>query len=91
MSQESPTSEEYDVTDQLDVTGLNCPMPVVKTKQAIDDVDVGGVLAVTATDPGSMSDIAGWASSTEGVSLLDQQEVEEGGETYYKHYVRPTN
>ncbi len=91
MSQETHTNVEYDVTDQLDVTGLNCPMPVVKTKQAIDDVAVDGVLAVTATDPGSMSDIEGWANSTDGVSLLDQLEVEEEGETRYKHYVRRTN
>jgi len=81
-------SVEFDVTETLDVTGLNCPMPVVKTKQAIDDVDAGGVLEVTATDPGSMSDIDGWASSTAGVELLDQVETDEGGETVYKHYVR---
>lgn len=83
-------SGEYDVTETLDVTGLNCPMPVVKTKQAIDDVETGGVLEVTATDPGSMSDVDGWAGSTAGVELLDQVETDEDGETVYKHFVRRT-
>jgi len=81
-------SVEFDVTETLDVTGLNCPLPVVKTKGAIDEVEAGGVLEVTATDPGSVSDIDGWASSTAGVELLDQVETEEDGETVYRHYVR---
>jgi tRNA 2-thiouridine synthesizing protein A len=79
------TTEE--ITETLDVTGLNCPMPVVKTKQAFDDIAAGDVLAVHATDPGSVSDIAGWADGTDGADLLDQEELEEDGETVYKHYV----
>lgn len=90
MSEQTHSSEDFDVTETLDVTGLNCPLPVVKTKQAIDSIDSGGVLAVTATDPGSMSDIEGWANSTDGVELLDQQEVSEAGETLYKHFVART-
>ena len=88
MTEKPHTSAEFDVTERLDVTGLNCPMPVVKTKQAIDAIEAGGVLAVTATDPGSMSDIEGWANSTGGVELLDQREVTADGETLFKHYVR---
>lgn len=88
MSEQTHTEAEFDVTETLDVTGLNCPLPVVKTKQAIDSVDSGDVLAVTATDPGSMSDIEGWANSTDGVELLDQQEITEAGETLYQHVVR---
>lgn len=83
-------SVEYDITRTLDVTGLNCPMPVVKTKQTIDDVEAAGVLEVLATDPGSVSDIEGWADTTGGVELLDQQEGTDGGETVYKHYVKRT-
>ena len=80
------TTEE--VTQTLDVTGLNCPMPVVKTKQAFDDLGPGEVLAVHATDPGSESDIAGWADGTAGAELLDQDTTEEDGETVYRHFVR---
>ncbi|WP_115864095.1 sulfurtransferase TusA family protein [Halorussus litoreus] len=79
-------SAEFDITETLDVQGESCPMPVVKTKNAIDDLGDGDVLEVLATDSGSMSDIDGWAASTGGVELLDQVE---GGDVY-KHYVRKT-
>ncbi len=72
----------------LDVKGASCPMPVVKTKQAVDELTAGDVLEVVATDSGSMSDIDGWASGTDGVTLLDQEERQEGGETVYAHYVQ---
>ena len=79
-------STEYNITETLDVKGASCPMPVVKTKSAIDGLGEGEVLEVLATDPGSMSDIDGWASGTDGVELLDQTE----GEDVYTHYVRKT-
>jgi TusA-related sulfurtransferase len=78
---------DYDPTETLDATGLNCPMPVVKTKQATDELAAGDVLEVVATDPGSMSDLGGWTDSTDGVELLAQRE---GGDTY-THYVRVTD
>ncbi|WP_323674290.1 sulfurtransferase TusA family protein [Halorubellus sp. PRR65] len=79
-------SVDISATETLDVKGENCPMPVVKTKQAIDDLAVDDVLEVVATDSGSMSDIAGWADTTNGVELLDQVE----GDDLYTHYVRKT-
>jgi len=83
-------STQYDVTETLDVKGRSCPMPVVKTKQAIDDLETGDVLEVLATDRGSLSDIEGWATSTAGVELLDQRETNDDGERVYEHYVRYT-
>ncbi len=77
---------EYEITETLDVKGQNCPMPVVKTKQNIDRLADGDVLEVLATDPGSTSDLGGWADATDGVELVDQQE----GDGVYKHYVRKT-
>ncbi|KOX94044.1 hypothetical protein AMS69_09020 [Haloarcula rubripromontorii] len=79
-------SEAFDIAETLDVKGASCPMPVVKTKQAIDDLTEGSVLEVIATDSGSMSDIKGWAEGTNGVALLEQ--VDEGD--VYKHYVEKT-
>jgi len=79
-------SMETDATETLDVKGLNCPMPVVKTKGAIDDLDAGDVLEVVATDSGSMSDIRGWADATPGVELLGQEE----GDGVFTHYVEKT-
>jgi tRNA 2-thiouridine synthesizing protein A len=77
---------EFDITETLDVKGASCPMPVVKSKAAIDELDPGEVLEVLATDPGSMSDIDGWAAGTGGVELVEQAE----GDDVYKHYVRKT-
>ncbi|TKX77411.1 MULTISPECIES: sulfurtransferase TusA family protein [Halorubrum] len=74
----------------LDVKGQNCPMPVIKTRGAFDDLAPGEVLEVVATDSGSMSDIAGWADSTDGAELVEQEEATEGGEDVYKHYLRKT-
>ncbi|PAU84800.1 hypothetical protein CK500_04580 [Halorubrum salipaludis] len=79
-------SAEYDIAETLDVKGASCPMPVVKTKGAIDDLAPGEILEVLATDAGSMSDIDGWAAGTEGVELVAQEE----GDDVYKHYVRKT-
>lgn len=79
-------SSEFEITDTLDVQGASCPIPVVKTKQAIDNLDEDDILEVIATDSGSMSDIKGWANGTDGVDLLDQ--VETGD--LYKHYVQKT-
>ncbi|QAU14167.1 hypothetical protein EKH57_16620 [Halorubrum sp. BOL3-1] len=79
-------SVKYDIAETLDVKGASCPMPVVKTKGAIDDLAVGDIFEVLATDPGSMSDIDGWASGTTGVEIVDQEE----GDDVYKHYVRKT-
>ena len=72
----------------LDVKGQNCPMPVIKTRGAFDDLAAGEVLEVVATDPGSMSDIAGWAESTDEAELVEQEEATEDGEDVYKHYLR---
>ena len=86
MSDEAKTMTEYETAETLDVKGENCPMPVVKTKQAIDGLARGEVLEVLATDSGSMSDLDGWADTTDGVELVDQV----AGTDVYTHYVRVT-
>jgi len=75
-------------TNTLDVKGQNCPMPVVKTKAAFDELDEAETLEVLATDPGSMNDIEGWAASTDGAELVEQVETTGGDGTVYKHYIR---
>ena len=79
-------SSNIDVTETLDVKGQNCPMPVIKTKGAMDGLAVDEVLEVVATDSGSMSDIKGWADGTDGVELVDQVD----GDGVYTHYIRKT-
>jgi TusA-related sulfurtransferase len=61
------------VTETLDVKGLACPMPVVKTRLAIDKLAPGDVLQVLATDRGSLNDIPAWAEAT-GHKLLSVEE-----------------
>ena len=57
----------------LDVKGLNCPLPILRTKKALADMDSGQVLRVLATDPGSVKDFAAFARQT-GNDLLEQTE-----------------
>jgi TusA-related sulfurtransferase len=45
----------------VDTSGLLCPVPIIRAKQAIDKLSSGQVLQLIATDPGSKADIPGWA------------------------------
>jgi tRNA 2-thiouridine synthesizing protein A len=47
----------------LDAKGLACPMPIVKTKKAINDLASGEILEIHATDKGAKNDLAAWAKS----------------------------
>lgn len=57
----------------LDAKGLACPMPIVKTKKAIEDLESGQILEVLTTDKGAKNDLTAWASST-GHELVDSIE-----------------
>ena len=59
------------ITQTLDARGLSCPMPIVKTAQAIKTVPSGGLIEVLATDPGSVKDFAAWSRTT-GNELVEQ-------------------
>ena len=48
----------------LDAKGLACPMPIVRTKKAMNGLEAGEVLEVQATDKGSTADMKAWAEST---------------------------
>jgi tRNA 2-thiouridine synthesizing protein A len=56
-----------------DFSGLSCPMPIIKTKKAIDAMAVGEILKMISTDPGSVSDVQAWAQKT-GHALLSHEE-----------------
>jgi len=55
---------------RVDARGLNCPMPIVKTAQAIKAMASGQALEVVATDPGSVKDFEAWSKST-GNALVE--------------------
>jgi tRNA 2-thiouridine synthesizing protein A len=48
----------------VDAKGLSCPMPIVKTAQAIKQIASGALIEVLATDPGSTKDFEAWSKST---------------------------
>jgi tRNA 2-thiouridine synthesizing protein A len=54
----------------LDAKGLNCPLPILKAKKALKDVQVGGTLEILATDPGSVADFEAFCRTT-GNELLE--------------------
>jgi len=60
---------------ELDARGLNCPLPILRTKKALTDMTSGQVLKVLATDPGSVKDFAAFAKQT-GNPLLSSEAVD---------------
>lgn len=58
----------------VDATGLSCPMPIVKTKKAIEELQAGEVLEVHATDKGAKNDLTAWAKSTGHELVKDTEE-----------------
>ena len=58
---------------ELDVKGLNCPLPILRTKKALSEMSSGQILRVLATDPGSLKDFPAFAKQT-GNELVKQQE-----------------
>ena len=60
-----------EIAQRVDAKGLSCPMPIVKTAQAIKVVGPGELIEVLATDPGSVKDFAAWSKST-GNPIVEQ-------------------
>ena len=61
----------FQISTMVDARGLSCPMPIVKTAQAIKPLGAGDLLEVLATDPGSVKDFAAWSRTT-GNELVEQ-------------------
>ena len=49
---------------EVDARGLNCPLPILRAKKALADMESGQILKVLATDPGSQRDFAAFAKQT---------------------------
>lgn len=74
------------VDKSIDCKGLACPMPIVRTKKAMDEMKTGEVLEVVATDPGSVADIRSWAERT-GNQLIGSID----GNGVFTHYIRKSD
>ncbi len=59
---------------ELDARGLNCPLPILRAKKALNDLEGGQTLAIIATDPGSVKDFQAFAKQT-GNELLESGEA----------------
>lgn len=67
----------------LDTRGLNCPLPILRTKKTLSALHSGDILKVVATDPGALKDMASFCAQT-GNTLLSSQQT--GGE--YEFVIR---
>jgi tRNA 2-thiouridine synthesizing protein A len=63
----------FQFDQELDCSGLACPMPILKTKKAVDAMLTGQVLKMVATDPGSLPDVEAWTAKT-GHELLGHEQ-----------------
>lgn len=67
MTLERGTPMTLTSTRSLDLKGLSCPMPIVKTAKAMKELTAGDLVEVLATDPGSQRDFVAWAKATGNV------------------------
>ena len=70
---------EFDA--ELDASNLACPLPIIKAKKAVAALDVGQIIKITATDPGSVKDFSAFCSQT-GHELISSTESD-GIFTYF--------
>jgi len=70
-----------DFDQELDATGLNCPLPILRAKKSLAALSSGQVLRIVATDPGSVKDFEAFAKQT-GNELLESKE--EGGKFVFR-------
>jgi tRNA 2-thiouridine synthesizing protein A len=63
-----------DIKLRVDASGLSCPLPILKATQGMRTMAPGELMEIVATDPGSVKDMAAWATST-GHTLVEQDSV----------------
>ena len=59
---------------ELDARGLNCPLPILRTKKSLAELSTGQILKISATDPGAVKDFQAFAKQT-GNELVEQQTI----------------
>jgi tRNA 2-thiouridine synthesizing protein A len=68
---------------EIDTRGMNCPLPILKAKKALSEMQAGEILKVVATDPSSTRDFQAFARQT-GNELLEQSQ----NDAEYTHFLR---
>lgn len=67
------TATDHD--KELDARGMNCPLPILRARKALNEMTTGQVLRIVATDPGSVKDFEAFSKQT-GNTLLSQSAAE---------------
>ena len=75
--------EDMEFQKEIDARGLNCPLPILRTKKALNDMTSGQTIRIIATDPASVRDFQAFARQTGNELLEQQQEAAE-----YIHFLR---
>ncbi len=70
-----------DYDQELDASGLNCPLPILRAKKTLAGMNSGQILRIVATDPGSVKDFEAFSKQT-GNELLESGE--EGGKFLFR-------
>lgn len=86
-SQTTDNLDTIQVDTTLDCYGLLCPMPIVKTAKLVEEMEVGQVLEVLATDEGIKEDMPAWCNAT-GHEYLGVRDEDDGE---YRVYLRKTD
>ena len=76
-------SDAIEFNLEVDAIGMNCPLPILRTKKALTDMQSGQILKVVSTDPGSVKDLAAFAKQT-GNELLSTEEKNKEFEFFVK-------
>ena len=63
------------IARSLDLKGLSCPLPIIKTAKAMKELNAGDIIEVLATDPGSVSDFKAWSQTTGNPLVETSQEA----------------
>lgn len=71
----TPASGAAQANREVDARGLNCPLPILRTKKALNDMESGQLIRVMATDPASVRDFQAFARQT-GNELVDHGEAD---------------
>jgi TusA-related sulfurtransferase len=72
----------------LDLKGLECPLPVVRSREEIARMVVGQILKVVATDSDSLTNFQAWTNTAKNVILVAQAIDGRDGDVWFSHYIR---
>jgi TusA-related sulfurtransferase len=75
--------KSMEANKEIDTRGMNCPLPILKAKKALSEMQAGEILKVVATDPSSTRDFQAFARQT-GNELLEQSQ----NDAEYTHFLR---